>query len=196
MKSLTPANVATEGLGLAVLFYQPHSCFASEFGLDAAYNGGEDPFEIAMRAQYELTKRNTFEFSIRPFLARYPDRTFARLRLWMFDAGPHVRRLCSEGVRSRLPWATRLPAFIADPTPTVPILAALKRDQGAYVRRSVANCLGDIAKDHLALTLRICDKWLMEQDKDINWVVLYALRYTAKKGDLRALKLRAKAKSL
>ena len=80
LNSLTPPNVATEGLGLAVLFYQPHSCFISEFGLDKKFNGGDDPFDISMKAQYELTKRNTSEFSIRPFLIKYQKRTLSRLK--------------------------------------------------------------------------------------------------------------------
>jgi hypothetical protein len=48
LDSLTPPNTETEGLGLAVLFYHPHSCFISEYGLDKQYNDGEDPFEISM----------------------------------------------------------------------------------------------------------------------------------------------------
>jgi len=109
--SLTPPNAATEGLGLAVLFYQPHSCFISEYGLHKEYNGGDDPFDISMKAQYELTKRNTSEFSIRPFLINHQERTLSRLKEWLSDPDPHVRRFCSEGARPRLPWAPRIPAF-------------------------------------------------------------------------------------
>jgi hypothetical protein len=62
LASLTPPNTDTDGLGLAVLFYLPHGCFIAEYGLDKKYNGGEDPFEISWKAQYELTKRNTVEY--------------------------------------------------------------------------------------------------------------------------------------
>jgi hypothetical protein len=61
-----------------------------------------------------------------------------------------VRRLVSEGSRPRLPWGLRLQALVADPSPTLPLLAALQDDPSEYVRRSVANHLNDIAKDHPA----------------------------------------------
>jgi 3-methyladenine DNA glycosylase AlkC len=43
----------------------------------------------------------------------------------------------------------RLPEFQKDPTHTLPLLEVLKDDPALYVRRSVANHLADIAKDHL-----------------------------------------------
>ncbi|MDX8385511.1 MAG: hypothetical protein R8M11_03225 [Gallionella sp.] len=85
LASLTPTQTETKGLGLAVFFYHPHSCFVSEYGLDPHHNGGEDPFEISMKAQYELTKRSTSEFSIRPFLIQQQDRTLSRLTDWTSD---------------------------------------------------------------------------------------------------------------
>jgi hypothetical protein len=62
-----------------------------------------------------------------------------------------VRRLVSEGSRPRLPWGLQLKALVADPSPTLPLLRALQDDPSEYVRRSVANHLNDIAKDHPAL---------------------------------------------
>ncbi|ODS30028.1 MAG: HEAT repeat protein [Candidatus Scalindua rubra] len=194
LASLTPPNTATEGLGLAVLFYQPHSCFISAYGLDKEYNGGDDPFDISMKAQYELTKRNTSEFSIRPFLMKYQGRTLSRLKEWVSDPDPHVRRLCSEGTRPRLPWATLIPSFVDDPSPILPILESLKNDQSMYVRRSVANSLGDIAKDHPDFVLELCESWISIASKEVKWVIRHALRLPAKKGDKLALQLRAKAK--
>lgn len=195
LASLTPPNSATEGLGLAVLFYQPHSCFISEYGLDKENNGGEDPFYTSMKAQYELTKRNTSEFSIRPFLIKNQDRTLSQLKEWTSDPDPHVRRLCSEGSRPRLPWAPRIPTFIKDPSPILPILESLKNDQSLYVRRSVANSLGDIGKDHLELVFEICEHWLSGATKEIKWVIRHALRYPAKKGNDAAIQLRIKAQN-
>lgn len=192
--SLTPPNIATEGLGLSVLFYQPHSFYIAEYGLDKAHNGGDDPFDVSMKAQYELTKRNTSEFSIRPFLMKYQERTLSQLKSWIFDSDPHVRRLCSEGTRPRLPWAPRIPAFVDDPSPILPILTSLKDDQSSYVRRSVANSVGDIAKDHPDLAFEICEGWFVGATKEVRWIIRHALRYPAKKGNKIALQLRAKAK--
>jgi 3-methyladenine DNA glycosylase AlkC len=155
VQSLTPPQTDTEDLGLGVFFYLPHVSFVATYGLDPAHNGGRDPFEISMSAQYELTRRFSAEFSIRPFLIRWPERTLAQLEQWTDDPDPHVRRLCSEGTRPRLPWAIRIPAFIKDPRPVLPILEALKDDPDLYVRRSVANHLGDIAKDHPRLAFEL-----------------------------------------
>ncbi|MDO9319807.1 MAG: DNA alkylation repair protein [Gammaproteobacteria bacterium] len=194
LASLTPPLVKTDDLGLAVFFYLPHVCFVAEYGLDPRGNGGHDPFEISMLAQYELTKRFSAEFSIRPFLIQQQERTLSRLLEWTSDPDPHVRRLCSEGARPRLPWAMRIPAFIVNPDPVLPILESLRNDQWLYVRRSVANHLGDIAKDHPGVVLATCERWLAEASTEMKWLIRHALRYPAKKGDAAALQLRAAAK--
>lgn len=194
LASLTPPHSATEDLGLAVFFYLPHVSFVATYGLDAAHNGGRDPFETSMRAQYELTRRFSAEFSIRPFLIRWPERTLARLQTWTSDPDPHVRRLCSEGTRPRLPWAQRIPGFVRDPRPTLPILEALKDDSALYVRRSVANHVGDIAKDHPALAFALCTRWVDGASADRKWLIRHAVRHPAKKGVKAALRLRLLAK--
>ncbi|MDH5258344.1 MAG: DNA alkylation repair protein [Gammaproteobacteria bacterium] len=194
LASLTPPNTETEGLGLAVLFYHPHGCFVSEYGLDKNYNKGIDPFDVSMKAHYELTKRNTSEFSIRPFLINEQKRTLAILKEWTKDPDPHVRRLCSEGARSRLPWAPRISSFIKNPKPVLPILKALKNDNNLYVRRSVANNFGDIAKDHPEIVYEIFEQWLDEPTREVKWLIRHALRHPAKKGDKTAQQLRVAAK--
>ena len=147
-----------------------------------------------MKAQYELTQRFSAEFSIRPFLIHAQKRSLARLLEWTSDANPHVRRLCSEGTRPRLPWAIRIQAFIENPAPALPILERLKDDQDLYVRRSVANHVGDIAKDHPELVYAMCERWLVNSSSERRWLIRHALRHPAKKGDITALKLRAAAK--
>lgn len=193
LRSLTPPLDDTQDLGLAVFFYLPHVSLVAKYGLDPAHNAGRDPFEAAMRAQYELTQRFSAEFSIRPFLIREPQRTLERLAQWTTDPSAHVRRLCTEGTRPRLPWAMRLPGFVKDPRPALPILEALKDDPSLYVRRSVANHLGDIAKDHAELVYSICERWLEGASKERRWVIRHALRHPAKKGVAAALQLRAAA---
>lgn len=101
----------------------------------------------ALQALHALTQRLTAEFAIRPLIVAHPALVFATLMHWTCDPSPHVRRLCSEGSRPRLPWGLRLKSLIDDPSPTLPILAALQDDPSAAVRRSVANHLNDIAKD-------------------------------------------------
>ncbi len=117
-----------------------------------------------------------------------------RLKKWMNDDDPHVRRLCSEGTRPRLPWANKINAFAIDPSPVIPILEHLKNDPVLYVRRSVATHVGDIAKDHPDLAFDLCEKWLKDADKELKWVIRHAVRNPFKKGNARAIALRADAK--
>lgn len=194
LESLTPPLTQTDDLGLAVFFYLPHVCFVAEYGIDPKQNGGHDPFEISMLAQYELTRRFSSEFSLRPFLIQQQERTLSRLLEWTTDPDPHVRRLCSEGTRPRLPWAIRIPAFIENPNFVLPILEALRNDQCLYVRRSVANHLGDIAKDHPDTAFSTCERWLVAASPGVKWLIRHALRHPAKMKDPIALRLRASAK--
>jgi len=194
VRSLTPPLPHDHDLGLAVFFYLPHVSFVATYGIEVEENSGQDPFEVSMKAQYELTRRFTAEFSMRPFLIRWPERTLARLLEWTRDPDPQVRRLCSEATRPRLPWAPRIPAFVQDPRPTLPILEALKDDPELYVRRSVANHLGDIAKDHPELMLEICQRWSKDASPGRKWLIRHALRYPARKGMKKAQQLRLLAK--
>lgn len=192
IKSFGPTLQATEGNGLAPFFYFPHA------HLIAAY--GVSNFESGMKTNYEITTRFTAEFSIRPFLIEHRSKCLKLLKCWAKDSSPHVRRLVSEGTRPRLPWAMRLPEFQENPQHSLPLLEMLKDDPELYVRRSVANHLGDIAKDHLDLVFDVCEAWLYELDEadDIQaqnrrWIVRHALRHPAKKENRRALKIRARA---
>jgi 3-methyladenine DNA glycosylase AlkC len=165
--------------GMAPFLYMPHTMFVQEYGLDH--------FEHSMRAQYELTQRFTAEFSIRPFLERYREATLARLTLWVSDPSPDVRRLVSEGTRPRLPWAPRLRAFQADPQPVLALLDLLKDDPDLYVRRSVANNLNNIGKDHPALLAQTAKKWMRNASEERRWLIRHALRSAVKRGEPGAL---------
>jgi 3-methyladenine DNA glycosylase AlkC len=193
--SLTPIRTEADEFGLADFFYLPHGFFISEFGQDKKYNGGKDPFETSMIALHALTTRFTSEFAIRAFIIKQQERTLSQVAKWLNDPNPHVRRLCSEGTRPKLPWGKRIPSFIANPQPTLPILEHLKSDNSLYVRRSVANHLGDIAKDHAELVFAICERWLESGvSADLMWLIRHAVRHPAKKGNVRALKIRTSAK--
>jgi 3-methyladenine DNA glycosylase AlkC len=140
----------TSDAGLAGWVIWPLTEFVARQGLAVP--------ERALAALHALTQRFTAEFAIRPFLRLHPGPTFAHLTRWCHDPSPHVRRLVSEGSRPRLPWGERLSALVVDPTPTLPLLRALQDDPSDYVRRSVANHLNDIAKDHPDIVVA----WLRE----------------------------------
>lgn len=149
---------------------------------------GTGHFDIAMDLLKELTKRFSAEFAIRFIIIDDPERTMARLIKWTKDPNVHVRRLASEGTRPRLPWGQQLPMFIKDPTPVIALLEQLKDDEEEYVRRSVANNLNDIAKDHPDLVAKIAKDWMVDASKNRKRLVRHALRTLIKDGHPGALK--------
>jgi 3-methyladenine DNA glycosylase AlkC len=149
---------------------------------------GERHLGLSMDALAFFTRFGSSEFAVRHFLRRDLDGTLAVMRVWAGDENEHVRRLASEGSRPRLPWSFQLKPLVADPTPALPILEALKADPSLYVRKSVANHLNDIGKDHPDLLVEIVSGWDRE-DKRTAWIVKHALRTLIKKGDPRALAL-------
>jgi 3-methyladenine DNA glycosylase AlkC len=111
----------------------------------------------------EMTGFFSAEFAIRHFIIKQPEATLAILATWLKHKNYHVRRLVSEGTRPRLPWGTRLGIFIKQPELVMPLLVALRDDEEEYVRRSVANHLNDIAKDHPRLIIETAQQWLAEE---------------------------------
>ena len=112
----------------------------------------------------QMTEYFSAEFAIRHFILRQPEQVLAVLQSWLGHDNHHVRRLVSEGTRSRLPWGVRLPIFIEQPELVLPLLFALRDDPEEYVRRSVANHLNDIAKDHPGLVIETAQHWLSESE--------------------------------
>lgn len=141
--------------------------------------------EPALRTIEALTKRFTGEFAIRPFLDRYPE-TLDRVATWAKDPNEHVRRLASEGTRSRLPWASRLDLPVDR---VLAVLSSLRADQSLYVRRSVANHLNDLAKDHSDRIVALLEEWHAEDVPETTWIVRHAMRNHLKNGDPRVLAL-------
>jgi 3-methyladenine DNA glycosylase AlkC len=180
-RSLGPLHPTTESFGMAPFKYMPHALIVASDGLSH--------FDAAMKLQHAITQRFTAEFSIRAFLNAHPDATYARLVEWSTDPSPHVRRLVSEGTRPRLPWAPRLRHFQKDPAPVLALLERLKDDDALYVRRSVANSLNDIAKDHPDVVVDVCRRWLADASPERRWVVTHALRSLVKAGHPGALDL-------
>jgi 3-methyladenine DNA glycosylase AlkC len=150
---------------------------------------GLDDWQASISALEEFTPQMSAEFAIRPFIVRYPERTMAQMLAWARHENDDVRRLASEGCRPRLPWGIRLQALVADPAPILPILELLKDDPCESVRRSVANNLNDISKDHADLVLDLLRRWQADGGPEIDWIVNHALRTLLKKGHPGALAL-------
>lgn len=154
---------------------------------------GLDDWEASMHALEAFTQEASAEFAIRPFIVRFPERTMAQMLVWTEHEHPEVRRLATEGCRPRLPWGIALPALKADPSPILPILEGLKEDESESVRRSVANNLNDISKDHPEVVIEVLRRWQAgETDGDQNkvrWITGHALRALLKAGQPEALEL-------
>ena len=161
----------------------PYTEFIQTFGL--AHRGP------SLKALAELTELFTAEFAVRPFLQNETLQTLGFLKKCARSSNHHLRRWASEGSRTRLPWGVRLGIFIKKPHHTHEILELLKNDGELYVRKSVANHLNDISKDHPALVVKTLKRWNADcEEKNrgkISWITRHALRTLIKKGDVGAL---------
>lgn len=152
------------------------------------YGQAEEHWELSMRALERFTQGSTAEFAVRPFLLRNPERMMKQMLAWTEHPSEHVRRLASEGCRPRLPWGCTLPIFIQDPAPILPVLERLKQDPSLYVRKSVANNLNDITKDHPSVVLALARQW-KESHPHTDWIIRHGLRTLIRRGDPAALAL-------
>jgi 3-methyladenine DNA glycosylase AlkC len=174
------ANLAVGEQGLAGWILWPVGEYIARCGLASP--------ERALAALHAITQRFTAEFAIRPFIVAHPALVFATLKTWTTDPSPHVRRLVSEGSRPRLPWGLQLKALVADPSPTLPLLEVLQDDPSAYVRRSVANHLNDIAKDHPGRVADWLDAHLPGAPPARLALLKHASRTLIKRSDARVLR--------
>jgi len=150
---------------------------------------GQDDFTLSMNLLKAMTQRFSAEFDIRFFLLAAQDETMAVLHAWASDENYHVRRLVSEGTRPRLPWAMCLPSFVENPAPVIALLEKLKDDPEEYVRRSVANNLNDIGKDHPGVVADIAARWMKNASKNRARLVRHACRSLLKAGHKKTLKV-------
>ena len=149
-------------------------------------------FKSSMTLLKAMTKLMSSEFGIRFFILEQPKETLALLKQWATDDDHNVRRLVSEGTRPRLPWGMRLQRFVDDPTPVIELLELLKDDESEYVRRSVANNLNDIAKDHPERVAGIAERWMQGENhkgvsKHRERLVRHACRTLIKDGHQKTL---------
>lgn len=181
LKILGPENETEQGMFTNGYFLMAVAYFVEKYGLEH--------FTLSMNALYEITKRHTSEYAIRPFLQRYPDDSIRLLDLWSRDPNAHVRRLVSEGSRPRLPWAKRIDVLKGNPAHNLALLNLLWDDPSLYVRKSIANHVNDLTKDDKEATL----EWLQERIERggmyTDWIARHGLRSLLKSGDKEATEL-------
>lgn len=169
MKIVGPENPNETGMFTEYYWLMPIAKYIEKYGLD--------DFDISMRAIEEITKRNTGEYAIRPYIVAHPEKTISVMHEWSKNENFHIRRLSCEGLRPRLPWAKKLDMFIESPNRIIPILENLKNDKVKYVQNSVANCINDILKDNLEIGLELIESWSKGQiGKERQWIIKHATR--------------------
>lgn len=142
---------------------------------------GLDDYKNAVKSIEFVTQFISCEFAVRPFIIKYSDKMIDQMKEWSLHESHKVRRLASEGSRPRLPWAMALPELKKNPESILPLLENLKNDPSEYVRRSVANSLNDIAKDHPHIVLAIAQKW-KGHSKETDAIIKHGSRTLLKQG--------------
>jgi 3-methyladenine DNA glycosylase AlkC len=163
--------------------YAPYNHYIATYGCNTKY------FDHSLQMIHHLTQRFSCEDAIRVFLNTYPTETFAYLTAWSKDTNYHVRRLCSEGTRPRLPWSAKIRLAIETP---LLLLENLHADKTRYVTRSVANHLNDISKSDPDLVVDTLIRWKNSQrqnPKEMDFITRHALRTLVKVGHPKALKI-------
>lgn len=156
--------------GMFTNFYwiMPIGKFVEKYGLEN--------FDISIMAIEEITKRNTGEYAIRPFIRKYPQKTIKIMQKWSKSKNFHLRRLASEGSRPKLPWSTKLDEFIDNPAPIFKILENLISDDIKFVQKSVANNITDYLKVNKKEAIKFIKKYKNSTNKNILWIIKYATR--------------------
>ncbi len=161
-------NPNQTGMFTNYYWVMPIGRFISKYGLNH--------FEDSMKGIQEVTKRNTGEYAIRSFIKKYPEQTLVVMESWAKSSNFHLRRLASEGLRPKLPWAPKLETFIHNPTPVFHILSMLKEDKIMFVKKSVANHLTDWLKVNRDAAVSLIEEWKGSDNEDTKWIIKRATR--------------------
>lgn len=178
---LGPENEAETGMFKTGYWLMPIAFYVEKYGTRH--------FDESICLIEEITKRNTGEYAIRPFLIANPQKTLRVMQRWSKSKNVHVRRLAREGLRPRLPWARKIDLFSDDPSPAIAILENLKSDPSAFVRKSVANTLNDFLKENYPYTIALLRCWREGAAEETRWIIKHALRNEIKKNNRDAMKL-------
>lgn len=181
LQILGPENEKETGMFKEYYWVMPIAKMVEKYGLE--------DFEVSMNAIKEITKRNTGEYTIRPFIEQYQDETIKVMMTWAKAENKHLRRLASEGVRIRLPWAKKFSQFSEDPSPIFEIIELLKDDTSKYVQKSVANSLNDILKENYPAAMKVINEWAKNPTKQRKWILKHALRNQIKAENVEAINI-------
>jgi len=173
-KILGPENPSETGMFTNYYWLLPVAKYIEKYGLEN--------YEESIAAIGEITKRNTGEYAIRPFIRKYPKETMKQMKKWARSENFHLRRLSSEGLRPKLPWASKLDLFIDNPKPVFDILTILKEDEIKFVKKSVANHLTDYIKVNPTATHEFITQLKDTDNEHTLWIIKHATRKHAGSG--------------
>lgn len=143
---------------------------------------GIKDFQTSISFIYELTKRFTGEFAIRQIVEKWPVESIAVIKEWSKDSNVHVRRLASESLRIRLPWAKKSLVALKYFDDYKSVLTNLKSDPEIFVQKSVGNNLNDLMKDYPDKAKEIIANWQADNPtKETLWIIRHGLRSERKK---------------
>lgn len=175
---LGPENESETGMFTNGYFLMPVARYIEAYGLNH--------FDLSMNALYELTKRHTAEYAIRPYILANPEKCKVYFNQWIQDSSAHVRRLVSEGTRPRLPWAKKIAVINGDINCNLSLLDSLRDDSSHYVIKSVGNHLNDLSKEDSEAVLM----WVKQRLDTIHPIILKkGLRTLLKKENKKAQEL-------
>jgi 3-methyladenine DNA glycosylase AlkC len=163
--------------------YAPYGSYVVTMGCNIEH------LDLSLGAIREITKRFSMEYAIRPFINRFPNETMLAINDWCQDKNYHVRRLCSEGSRPKLPWGIKINL---SPDQQIEILNKLYFDTTRYVTRSVANHLNDISKSQANLVIETLKTWSksgLQTKNELNFITKHTLRTLVKQGNPDAMDL-------
>ncbi len=170
LQILGDENLKETGMFTDYYWVMPIAKYVEVYGLDN--------FQLSMQALEAITKRNTAEYAVRPFITRYTDEMLPQMTHWAQSDNFHLRRLSSEGLRPKLPWAKKLDLFTENPTPVFAILELLKDDPIKFVMKSVGNHLADYLKLNPSPALLLLDRWAADPNATPHrhWIIKHAKR--------------------
>ena len=184
LKSLPPpADPSLSDGDFGDFIYAPYNEFVFRYGCN------ENDLEFSLQALYQLTQRFSAEDAIRYFINAFPDRTMEKIHEWKYDSHYHVRRLCSEGLRPKLPWAKKIGLPLES---ALPVLDELFADSTRFVTRSVANHMNDISKEDPSLVVKTLLRWKStgrQKPEEMAFIINHSLRGLIKQGHPEAMKL-------
>ena len=150
-------------------------------GTYAQLYGGQF-FDSTVAFSKELTKRFTSEYCMRPIIKNYPEKALEVLKVWSKDDNERVRRLSSECIRIRLPWAKKLYTALEYFDDYYIILTNLKDDEDKYIQKSVANNLNDLYKEDPEKFNYIINSWTEDSmSKATERIIKHGSRSVGKK---------------